>query len=309
MNLTSDLIEKKKLHYLLNLNYCDNISTLNNTNNLINQIVNDFVKDNDTEIYLVDYQDDLLSLICTHILHTISLFKSINLYFIGKKKLTYDQLNKNYKFISLKKAMKLCKNKKVKIISPYNILYNFTEEFSPLIQVKKYNSKFKKFPLSVQVVNLIEKFTPTDILMAQDFYLLSYISEDRISRLINSKKDDNLNPVLIFKNFCNDINTDIHLIKDKIKVPQENINLYVIELDNSSQDQKILQQAEEVNGIILYKFNCDTVPQLLSSFNYYLKNKSNIACAQYYNIVTDEDIKSYENYLHTKAIYLKEDIK
>lgn len=241
----------------MNLNYHINKYSLENyTNYLINQKMNEFIrifeKDKD-KYFILDYKDDLLSLICYRILKNIqqiSPFK-FKLYLYGKIKNTKKYIVKKEKKIYFLKS-KIKSNNTI-IIQPFNPLYN----------VAKTNINFKDFDCPIW--RPLEKFIPEQIKQTQVFYQIGYIQRDKIQI--------DTNPVIQqFNRFCN---------KDKNLIDFSNNNYHndiaLVKLTgNNDEDTIILNQIEDFDGLIFY-FYKDTYPQMLDSeFSLFLKNKANI---------------------------------
>lgn len=227
------------------------------TNYLINQKMNEFVKEfeqDSNKIFVLDYKDDLLSLICYRILknlQTVSPFK-FQLVLYGKSKNTKKDIQKEKK-ICIFRLNKLLKNKNTIIIQPFN----------PLYQVAKTGISFKEF--DCKIWRPLEKFTPDQIKQTQIFYHLGYYPKDKIQI--------DQNPIIQqFSRFCNG---EKSLIDFSEKEYYNKIALIKLTGKNE-EDHIILNQVEDFDGLIFYFYN-EEYPQLLDSeFALFLKNKANV---------------------------------
>lgn len=259
------------MYYSLNLDFPQHLDLQNQTNNLINFIMNDFVikfEESFKNKYVVyEYQDDLYSIVGYHILKHIQAIVPFNLLIINKK------LFYNYKlketFINEKKLNKL--KDKIIFVSAYNPIY------------KVFNNKkiFRKFD---KQYNIIEHLTLEEVKMISLFYKINIHKTDR--KLL---QDESL---IQFNNFCNGTVDSI----DKIGVPPRDVNLIlVVRLSgNFEQDKEKLDKVVNTDGLIFYEVENEDCETFKSGFEFYLKNKANIPDKKYFNINESQMVENFK---------------
>lgn len=269
-----NIIDAKLLHYSLNLDYSQNeISKENQANLLINHLMNEFAfkfqKDFKDKQFVLEFQNDTFSLIAYNILKNIQSVFDFSLLIYGKHAIlksylkTHNKKNKE-KFIGNFTFNKLKKQNKMILISCYN----------PIYQVANSAKSFKEFKTTF---NLLESFTPDELQIAKDFYSIP-----------SSRADDIYFKNLIataFNVFCNGKERDDFCWRNfKIKTPKE---IYIIKLEgDNKKDNELVNEVVDTDGLIFYECEKEIkdYPILLSEYQYYLKNKSNIP--GYWNINT-----------------------
>lgn len=264
-----NLIENKLRHYNLNLDYSmSQMSLENQTNMLINFIINDFIKTYqnkfDTHIFVYEYNDDLLSLIGYKILQSIKAVCS-NFTFVlyGKKKKTKKYLDKKIKFQSKRKIIRNYETSI--IISGFNPIYN--------VMNKEYKSKI--FSQSITAYPLVKKFTPEEIYMAQVFYHIGYIKEKEDYREINGRFSQSINNLVQSKISENVANT---------AAPAQGIILAWFDEDVNN-NIKIMQDLQDFDGLIYYYFG-NKLPPILQdvTYNILLKRTTNRPNEKFLNL-------------------------
>lgn len=224
------------------------------TNYLINKQMNYFIKNLSTsKIYVLDYKDDLLSLICYRILKNLQEVSpsKFNLFLYGKKKKTKSFLVKKEKFVNSFWLKKKIKQDLIIFISPFNPLYEVTN--STII--------FKDFPC--KTLKPIEKFTPEQLLKTREFFNL----ED-----VDFPEEENVNS---FSSFCKRESTKTFEQIPKLKYNSD-ITLVKLTKDNE-RDQDLLNLVEDSNGLIFYYFEGNELPPMLQGdYSLYVTNKANI---------------------------------
>lgn len=258
------ILDMKIKQYNLNLDYPYVDNVLVQTNNLINSIVNEFlncyIDNKKINTFIIEYQDDLISIICYRMLKSLLNVANFNLLICGKHHKTKKLLDKKQKFISKHKMKKLHDKNNALIISVFNPLYNVVES------QKNFDNFLNKW-------QPMKSFTPIEIEQAQIFYHIGYIkndiyNDDRVKSFsdwtLAQDKDKffGYDPTFVSSNYNND---KIHLIK------------LTNNLENNS---KVLNEVEKEDGLFFYSLNVEPdhkeiVKQQLSEFAYYLKNKSN----------------------------------
>jgi hypothetical protein len=214
------------------------------------------IQDNKEKIFVIDYKDDVLSLICYKLiknLQSVCSFK-FKIYLYGKTFNTKKDLVKKEKKIFSFRLKKEIKNDNVILISPYN----------PIYEVLKSNVQFNNF--NCPIYKPFQFFTVQQIEQTQIFYHIGYYKKDLLQ--INS----NNTLLLEYKKFCE---------QSKSLIDFFNKNYYndiiLLKLTgNNEEDEVLLNQVEDYDGLIFYYYN-NIYPQLLdSNFSYFLKNKTNV---------------------------------
>lgn len=280
-------VKVKLLHYLLNLDYPQkNISLQNQTNQLINKIMNDFVvkygSDFKNKYIVLESQNDTFTLIAYNILKGIQAIIPFQLLIYGRhsviKKYLKNKKEIKEKFISKRTLLKLNKVDKIIIISCYNPLYQVAD-------FKKFHKRFlKKAPLSNCTYNILDKFTLSELKIARIFYHINWYKFDDIYF-----KNDICE---IYDNFCcgkfpKKGDTNLETLFNNLIVDNKNFEINIVKLTkDNDKNTKLLNQVEDTTGLVFYFINdtIDNYPILFSEYQYYLKNKSNIP--NYWNVNT-----------------------
>ena len=147
------------------------------TNQLINKQMNylsKIIQDNKEKIVVIDYKDDVLSLICYRLIKNLQNICSskFKIYLYGKTFNTKKDLVKKEKKIFSFKLKKEIKNNNVILISPYN----------PIYEVLNSNTHFNKF--GCPIYKPFQYFTIQQIEQTQIFYHIGYYKKDLLQ--INS---------------------------------------------------------------------------------------------------------------------------
>lgn len=237
-----------------NLNFKpDSINLESYTNYLINKQMNLLVKqikENKNKIFVLNYKDDLLSLICYRIIKNVQAIESFDFYICGKTIKTRKSLNSKEKKISSFKLKRKIEQNEAIIISPFN----------PIYQVFGLTKTFKNFYYSS--FKPLEHFTIQELEQAQIFYHLGYYKKDKIQ--FNS----DLTIVKDYSNFC--LQNDN--IFDFFSKNYYN-NIVLVKLNGN--DEELLNEVENFDGLAFYFFN---EPPILFQSNYplFLRHKVNI---------------------------------
>lgn len=278
----------KVAHLELNIDYpIENCPIENQTNALISDTINIFYnKYNGTQCTIVyEYRDDCVSIVGLKMLATLASFMNFNPLIYGKVKKFKKEL-KTYKSVT-EKQLKNMDN--ILYISSFNSIYEVTK--APTIS--------KNFSIKEQF-NIMEKFTPNEIITALAFY--GY-TDKAIS------KTDPLNDIKTFS-FIKWINTlnpkcgPTDRIMDTIKKYADtelNINMVFISGDNKV-DMTTLQEVEDSPYINLYYFEDKTdinKTLLNSNFKTDVWYRSNSPCTAYKNI--NEKLEN----LHASKTHIK----
>lgn len=252
--------QRKILMYDLNLEYpIPGFSLEAQTNWLINRRMNEFeylYKDMPERIFILDYKDDLLSLICYRMLKNLQSICKFNfqILIMGKTKRTRQYI-KNEKKIHPFFAKKYWKEKNnCVIVQPVNPLYN----------VLGMEKVFNDFPCKTWTP--LTCFTPEQLKASQIFYHIGYIKKDKIQ--LNSAE------IEAFNNFLNGMNNEwckgLNFKYEK--------NIAAVKLTNNiEKDSALLSEIESYDGLVFYFYD-EQFPQILSApeFSTYVSNKANI---------------------------------
>lgn len=251
--MNQDLIKSIITRYELNMDYkIIGMSIEDQTNYLIQSIINDLYEKIDTsKIIVYIYNDDLISLIGYNILKTIQMIKPFKLRIFGKIKKTKKMIKAKEKFISKRKINKILS--KNFIISSFN----------PIYKVKNLNHISKKI-FCLYNYQLMDKFTPEELKMAQEFYHIGYIKD---YQKIDGKKINVLDIKELDKlqeNF-NNIKDFYKWGKNEFDGPAPKCMMLWIEEDSA---QECLQKAEQFDGIVLYFYSDKEELAILNSPSY-----------------------------------------
>lgn len=251
--------KRKLILYDLNLKYpIENWTVEGQTNWLINKKMNAFefqYKNSSERIFIIDYKDDLLSLICYKMLKNIQAicqFK-FQIYILGKTFNTKKYLGKDKKISHLRTNI-LQKKKQCVVVQPVNPLYNVIDN----------RKRFKNF-LCPTWKPLID-FTPEQIQTSQIFYHIGYLKKDKIQ--FNNEK------IISFMKFLNGENDEWS--KDYFLLYVNNLALVKL-TGKIEEDQELLRKIEDYKGLVFYYYE-EEKPQLLSDVNFLfsLQNWTNL---------------------------------
>ena len=240
-----------------------------------------FEKEFQNKYVVLEFNNDTLSLIAYNILKNIQSIFPFQLLIYGKHNIfrkywkTHQKIKA--KFISKRIFTKLRMVNKAIYVGIYNPIYK-------VIDSKKYYNDFNKADY-----NLMNKFTPTELQIARNFYTINWIKKDNV--FFNSPAAESFNK-FCFGKPVEEIDFEKLFNKEKIK----NINIIKLTGD-TSKDNELVNQVVNDNDLIFY-FICNSIDKyeiLNSEYQYFLKNKSNIP--NYWNINTysilDNIIKNY----------------
>ena len=262
-------VQRKLMYHSLNLDFPQHLELENQTNNLINFIMNDFLVKNEEDLknkYVIyEYQDDIYSLVGYYILKHIQAIFPFNLLIYGKK--FFNKYKFKEKFIGERTLRKL--TDKFIYVSAYNPIYKVFDN-------KKIFKKFDK------QYNIIKNFTPEEIKMTSLFYKIELNKEDR--------KIFQLEEVKQFTNFCNGVIDSI----DKIDVPPRKVSWVIVARlsGNFQEDKDKLDRIVNTDGLIFYEIENTDCETFKSGFEFYLKNKANIPDEKYFNINESEIVEN-----------------
>lgn len=274
-----NLFDLKVQHYNLNLDYHKyNIDDETQTNYLIQKQINSFLnsyKENCDKVFILEYQDDTISLICYNLLRIINSITDFKFYICGKRHKTKKYLKK-IKTISKTKKDHLLKKEKAVLISAFN----------PIYQVIDYNKVFKNFDYRYRLSPMIQ-FTPIEIEQTKSFYNIGDIKNDILNSPIVENYKNWISEKPTFEN--NTFEYYLPFISKEYKEQQ----IHLIKLSSDlTHNSEILNELENANGLFFYyipdnleKQDLDKLKQQLYEFSFYIKNNSNI-CG-YYNVNID----------------------
>lgn len=276
MNVKS-IADSKIQHFQLNMDYlAPGVNLENRTNflisNKINYLINNYgVYFKDTT-FVLQYNDDVISVIAYHMLKSLSEISDFHFVLIGKKKRTKKYLNKKDKFISIRKLRGLSKYKYISILNP---IYNVVSD----------NDFYKNLgaALGVETIYLMKDFTVDEIFKAQEFYGIGYIEKeiDRNNKVLNELTKWYNEPAE-------------HIVPPPLqrKVDYNSVKINLVWLSgNLEKDNEVLQDVQDSDNINFYCYY--ERPQSLYgrnwiAFSHYVKNKSNIPNKKYMNLEADK---------------------
>lgn len=268
--------KNKSVHNILRMDYINPyISIYDQTNLLINNVMNHFCKEYGHYFgkrpFVIEYNDDCLSLITYRILSNIREFTNLNFVLLGTCKATKQYIRKTDRVY--KNSKQIIKN----FVNPIYIQVNHI-----LYNVFKYNRKMGNFIDSQkEKINLIENFTPVELEIAMTFYGYTFKSLK-----INSSQLEwvGLNKFLS-KPFENVLPPHLAHLKE-VQGPAE-IQMVYITGDNEK-DIDTLQQIEQTPAIVFYFYKGE-MPLILKDINFttFVDNKTNIPCHEYGNLCED----------------------
>lgn len=287
-----DIVKAKMLHHSLNLDYQQNgISTENQANQFINYIMNSFLlkfheEDFKTKYFVLDFQNDLLSLITYNMIKTLQSVYDFQILIYGKHSALNSYIKKHKKnkkkerIINYFTFNKLKKQNRIVLISCYN----------PIYQVANTTKKFNKFDL---YFNFVERMTQKEILIIKDFYGIDFQKSDELVFQSVLARD--------FQDFCDGTNTNLFDLKVSLTIPKE---IHIVKLsDNNEINNEFLNEIVDSQDMVFYECDKDLLeyPILFSEFQYYLKNKSNIA--GYWNVNAYSIVQTLIKDYNVKVIY------
>lgn len=264
--------DRKIVHHCLNMDYHNysNFRTFQGqTNYLIQTLMNDFISRYknffSTHDFIIEWKDDVISLIGYKIIKNIQGLFPFNFYILGNRKKTKKYLQKE-KMITKNKISKLS-----------DIVY--ISCFNPIYYVMSHNYSFNNFS---DTYYLMSKFTPTQLMIAaKDFY---QIDNHLISNTFKN------NEVLNFDNFCNCI-IDTPIPKIKLDKP-EDLGLTLFKLGENSDINNINFDTIKNTNNIIFWFVDDVNKLFEYNYNPWVKNKDNAPCYNYLNIISPKSTES-----------------
>ena len=299
---TRAMLTTKLQHHNLNMFYSVGFDINAECNWRIEQLINHFLiiyKDKlETHTFILEYQDDTISLICYRMLKAISAIAPINIIIYGKCKKTKKLLPKEQKKIGrIRLKRRLKKNNNVIFICPYNPLY------------KVASKEFNSINLGYDSWYPMESFTPDQLKTLRVFYHIDYIENDIIDDKIYTKN---------FQSWCNNqltgaTNNPWLEMKFPFINNKYNYNgINVVNLTSSLETNKILLQVvENMDSIILYNLpEVDSYKQKeiidqLKQYSLFVKNHSN--AYGYYNVINNGVHPSdYAEFLDCSINYINE---
>lgn len=282
--------------YSLNMFYpLKDMSNENTTNYYISSVMNEFKRKFQTKrnkIFILDYKDDLLSVITYRILKNLqSCGVKFQLVLTGKISNTKKYLAKERR-ISLRRATKFVKKNWAIIVRPNN----------PIYKVSNSTIGFKDF--GCETYEPIAKFTPQQLGMIQVFYNIGYIQEDPIQ--IDRELKDKNSKVKKFNDLCY-LSIDKDNILDYIATKDlKSVDIGFAELgEDRETNEKILNYIEDFDGVVFYNSKVSKVP---SDFTFFVQNKANVP--NKLNVTDDkENLAKLADLFGVNFIEIKEEIK
>lgn len=249
-------LTQKIQHYNLNLYYLNDKNIEKETNYLITHELNNFILNYGKYFknyhFVLDYNDDKLSVINYYFLSSIAGISDLNFSIYPKPKKTKQYLPKKIKEIKAKDLKRLINKNEVIFISTFN----------PISQVSKSSIKYNK---NIQVCPL-KRFLPLHYNKMAEFYGLN--------ELTSLSKTD-----IIFNSWCRLENQIFNEDYDMRYKPKEICLVYLS--DDLKNNEKILQEVQDKDYLLYYYWEEDSkneynIKKQLQSFGQFVKNKSNI---------------------------------
>lgn len=230
------------------------------TNWLVNKRMNDFNQlfcQSGYKFFVLDYKDDLISLICYRMLKNLQSACSFDfdVLIYGKVWDTRQYIQKKQKRISKWKLNQMIQKDECVIVQGSNLLYN----------VVKSKITYKDFPCPTWCP--IWDFTPKQIETLQIFYHIGYLKKDKIQ--FNNKE------VIAFNDFCagNSLSFDF---PEKIEYNKGHIGVLKLTGDKDK-DTSLLQSVENYPALLFYFTPCDAYDTILKSeYSLFVEFKANI---------------------------------
>ncbi len=276
----------KAIHYNLNLQFPNKVQdNATQTNVYIEYLMNKFIADyKDTfreKIFVLEYQDDLLSLITLRLLRNIKTVLDIDLRIYGRKVKTKKYFSKEDSFLKKKQFKKYLSQPENKVfISCYNPYYK-------VVGIKREFNDFSK----LENLNLVVSFTPQMINEASNFYFL----KDFRDKELEGKEElyDR------YRNICAGNKENL-----KFDIPQTIDTVRLVRLTDDEQTNiDVLSKIHSYNQPFFYFYD---IPLALSennmlAYDFSLENKTNTIAPEYGNvnnpILAAGIIKKYKPYI------------
>lgn len=219
--------------------------------------------------FILDYQDDLPSVILYKLFKNLQSVKNFKFSIFGKTKNTKKYLVKKEKKITKRLIKKT--DEKIVLITTDNPLYD-------VLNINRISNKIK-IEDGDEMIKPLYRMIPEEIRKTQEFYNIGYIKNDKFCNTS-------------FKLFTQD--DLLHSLSLSNKYNEKFYCIYLTEDNNKNAE--LLKQIEDKKEIILYFYE-DNRPDILNSqFTRYLKYKSNLPYEHYHNINNYELYKElYKN--------------
>lgn len=290
-------LTQKIKHYNLNMFYSCGYSYEAETNWRIQQVMNDFVqtyKDKfETHTFILDYKDDIISMIAYKLLKAISGVNPFNLVLYGKKKKTKEMLSDEQKIVGEFGLRKLAKKGNLVFISAFNPLYQVVNKVEIF---KHFDLDFKCWfnvgSQSFETYNIVERFLPAHLRLMRVFYHVGFIKGD----FFDDKQYEE--DIIHFQDWC-----DNNWVEEEdgrawglydypwISAEYDNDYIKVVYLTENIEDDKILlQSVQDEDCIVNYSFSGvfddskekqNKINELLKQYSLYVKKGSNITMGDY----------------------------
>jgi len=295
-----NILTQKIKHYNLNMFYSCGYGYEAETNWRIQQVMNDFVqtyKDKfETHTFILDYKDDIISMIAYKLLKAISGVNPFNLVLYGKKKKTKEMLSDEQKIVGEFGLRKLAKKGNLVFISAFNPLYQVVNKVEIF---KHFDLDFKCWfnvgSQSFETYNIVERFLPAHLRLMRVFYHVGFIKGD----FFDDKQYEE--DIIHFQDWCDNaligddherawLNYDYPWISDKYDKDYIKVVHLTGEIEN---DKLLLQSVENEDCIVnysipLYGKEFNETYELLKQYSLYIKNCS--------NIIYSKEFDTYMNY-------------
>lgn len=298
------MLTAKLYHHNLNMYYPCGFDVEADCNWRIENLINDFLQSYKEELkthtFILEYQDDTISMICYRMLKAISAIEPINLIVYGKRRKTKKMMPKTQKRVGRLGLKRLMKKEE-------NII--FISAFNPLYKVASSKNTFNIF--NYPTWSPIKSFTPDQLKTLRVFYHIDYIKNDIIDDKIITKS---------FQSWCENHLTgvsqnawlDLSLPFSKEEKTYNEDTIKVVSLTSDLEDNKILlQDVENTDAIVLYElpevdgYQHNQIIEQLRQYALFIKRHSN--AVGYYNLIGNGvNISDYQEILpNIKIEYIK----
>lgn len=264
----------KKLHFDLNLDYKQKgTNYISQTNSTISKIMNNMYenyKENSINTFVLEYQDDLISLISLNILSGLSNFiDNFNLIIYGKVEKTKKYLEKcEYSIVS-------------ELIDYDENQFIYVSCYNPIYKVVKSKKIFNKF-LYKNSYEIVSIFTPEQFKIMSTFYDIQDLKLSKI--LYNTEVKD-------FQLFCDFI---FHFsFEDNSNNTEDFPSIACVKITGDKDiDFDFYKDIIEYKGICFYFLEDEHIEYLLNSgLEKFLIFKTNIPSDNYGNINNKEFLR------------------
>lgn len=277
----------KVLHLNLDLDYpVENCPPDIQTNALISRTINNFYnlyKDNISTFNVVyEYRDDCTSYVGLKLVEILAEYMNFNFEILGKVK-KFKTKERVRRSINEKE---LTKKENVLLISNFNPIYK--------VGLEDYSSKKVS---NGQIYNIMEHFTPDEILVAFTFYGGTYEKIDKNDVIKNPR-------VVEFGLWANTLNPKGYFPELETKQIENEIIVNMVYITGKTEiDMKTLQDVEQSNIINFYFYKEEKNLLFDPNFQAYVSKRTNIPSNKYKNL--NPDLNGFKGMISVNKWYGK----